>query len=620
MAQGLPEFVQEINSSPGIYFDPIGDLKIRVSHLDLVTPIDISYIEPHIRNINTILGTLRLVCSQIQLETAYNLECHNILEPLTIRYHDLVSEYSAISHLVDKRFKRSAWIGGIGSLAKTIFGTLSEDDGIRYDNAIQNAYDNEKRLASLIKENVLITSSVLTEFNKTLHTIKINEANLNQVIDNFSLKLKNISSMSNEATIKTNINSILNSLEASLLTLSFRLEDITNAIVLSGQNIMHPAVLTPAQLYQEIVDNFRYLPVDYKLPVELALSNIHLLLNISSVVCYSANNKIVFVLRIPLVSPKEFNLYHSLALPTPHDKSKPYSFTYVVPSNKYIALTKDRSEYCNIDSLKECIAISSREYICDVMTVISTSAHPSCESELITRVIKVLPVQCQTEFIHGHIDLWKPLYNNNWIYVQSQNNKLYIECLNQKNVEINIIGIGILTIPNKCIAYCKSTKLIPKMNTLNINVSVSLPDFSIINDSCCTLDKFIKVTNNEPPLKLQNIDLDIFTLETKSKLRSLSDETDKILNQHSIIKYETHYSVTLIVILCVLSLFCIFKLFILIKSRGRLTYLFPTSFRSVPVNLPSGAAPAPEPAIPLEVITRLPETENTPYPKIRANI
>ncbi|KAL0880701.1 hypothetical protein ABMA27_001917 [Loxostege sticticalis] len=235
----------------------------------------------------------------------YNLECNNILEPLTVRYHDLVSEYSAISHLVDKRFRRGAWIGGIGSLAKTIFGTLNEDDGIKYDNAIQNVHDNEKRLASLIKENVLVTSSVLSQFNKTLHTIKLNEANLNQAIDDFSLKLKNITLISNELTIKTNINSILNSLEASLLTLSFRLEDITNAIMISNQNILHPAVLPPTQLYNEIVDNYRYLPVDFKLPVDLALSNIHVLLNVSSIVCYSLSNKIVFVLRIPLVSPRD---------------------------------------------------------------------------------------------------------------------------------------------------------------------------------------------------------------------------------------------------------------------------------------------------------------------------
>ncbi|XP_028170965.1 uncharacterized protein LOC114360451 [Ostrinia furnacalis] len=394
--------------------------------------------------------------------------------------------------------------------------------------------------------------------------------------------------------------------------------------MISNQNILHPAILPPAQLYDEIVSNYRYLPVDYKLPVDLALNNIHLLLNVSSIVCYSLSNKIVFVLRIPLVSPREFNLYHSIALPTPHDKLKHNSFTYIIPSNRYIAMTKDRSEYCNLDSLKECIAISPSDYICDVMTVFPVSANPSCESELMISVIKTIPVQCQTDFVHGNIDLWTPLYNNNWIYVQSQITKLYIECPNQKILEISIIGTGILTIPNNCIAYCKSTKLIPKFNNVKINTTVIQPDFNIINQSCCTLDKFINViSNDEVPLKLQNIDLDVFTLETKSKLRSISDQTDKILNQHPLIKYETHYSITLIIVICIILIFCILKMFLCIKSRSRLTYLFPRSSRANPENLPVEPAPAPptpEPAIPLKIIKRHPDAEEIPSPSIRRNV
>lgn len=480
--------------------------------------------------------------------------------------------------------------------------------------------DNEKRLASLMKENILVTSSTLSKFNKTLYTIKLNEASLNQAIDDFSLKFKNFSIISNELTVKSNINSILNSLEAALLTLSFRLEDITSAIMLSNQNILHPAILPPRQLYQEIVDNYRYLPVEFKLPVSLSLSNIHTLMNISSIVCYSLSNKVVFVLRIPLVSPKEFNLFHSIALPTPHDIVKQNSFTYIVPSHRYIAMTKDKLEYCNLNSLKECIAVNSREYICDVMTVFPTSANPNCESELMTKVIKVLPAQCQTDFVHGHVDLWVPLSNNNWIYVQSQNNKLYIECPNQRIVEINIIGTGILSTPNNCISYCKSTKLIPKLNSITINTTVVHTDFNIINDSCCNLNKFKSEINNEPPLKLQNINLDIFSLQTKLKLKSIADNTDKIINEHHLIKYGTHYSISFIVITCFVFLFCITKIIFYIKSNSRLTYLLPKPTRTIPVDLPSTDTPNPEPAIPLKVIKHQPDVEIIPSPSIRRNI
>lgn len=135
MVQGHHEYIRPINSSYGIYFDPIGNLKTHISYLDIVTPFDSSYIEPYIGNSNSVLGTIRFLCNKIQIEVSNDLECHNVLEPLTIRYNDIVSEYSSISHLINKRFKR-AWIGGIGTLSKTNFGTLNEDDAVKYNDTL----------------------------------------------------------------------------------------------------------------------------------------------------------------------------------------------------------------------------------------------------------------------------------------------------------------------------------------------------------------------------------------------------------------------------------------------------------------------------------------------------
>lgn len=98
-----------------------------------------------------------------------------------------------------------------------------------------------------------------------------------------------------------------------------------------------------------------------------------------------------------------------------------------------------------------------------------------------------------------------------------------------------------------------------------INVTVTHSDFNIINDECCNIVKFKKETNNEPPIKLLNIDLDIFTPEIKLKLQKMSDETEKILNEHRIIKYEAHYTVLIVIISCIIIVFCIFKFILYIK-------------------------------------------------------
>lgn len=143
-------------------------------------------------------------------------------------------------------------------------------------------------------------------------------------------------------------------LETSILTLSFQLEDIINAILFSSQNILHPAIITPSQLHQELADNYRHLPSDLELPVTLNINSVHLILNISKLVCYYVNNKIVFVLQVALVNTREYVLFHSIALPTPYKPNEPNSFSLIIPNNKYIAMTKDKSYYSIFDDLETC--------------------------------------------------------------------------------------------------------------------------------------------------------------------------------------------------------------------------------------------------------------------------
>lgn len=507
-----------------------------------------------------------------QTETISTLECQNLIEPLTVRYHDIVREYSSLSHLVENRIKRGAWIGGIGTLFKQVFGTLDEDDALRYDSAIESVQNDGRKLASLVKQNILISVSTISSFNKTIHKIKTNEDKLSYVLDNLSKNLSNVTIITNDLLYKSHLNSVLNMLESTIITLSFQLEDIVNAITLSSQNILHPSIISPEQLFRELADNYRHLPSNLELPISLDLSLIHTILNICSVSCYYLNNRIVFVLKIPLVLPKEFNLYHSVALPTPYKLDNPDTFSMITPSNKYIAITKDKTYYCNIQSLQECKQTTPQNYMCDVTNEYQTSAKLSCESELISRSISEVPNQCETRFVYGSVDIWKPLVNNRWIYVQSKLSKLSIDCVDSEIFETNVIGTGILNLPSHCIAYCKSSRLIPKRNSFNTTLPVTNYNFSLINDSCCSISKLDKIKSNVSPITLENIDLDDLR-EKKEILQSFIAQTEEIQNSPHIIKYGTHYSITTLFLSIIIIVFIFYKLYRLLKTGGNLKTL-----------------------------------------------
>ncbi|KOB52363.1 Uncharacterized protein OBRU01_26024, partial [Operophtera brumata] len=454
--QTYQEYLQPITSSTGIYFDYLGSVKINKGYLKILIPLNISHFGPHIQNIGTALDTTKYLCNQTRIIEIDSI-CQNRFQPLSVRYQDLTTEFDSISHLIENRFKR-AWIRGVGSVLKQIFGTLDENDALKYNDAIEYVQENEKHLVSLMKESILVTSSTITSYNQTLSKIKDNEINLSEAIDNLSLNLKNISEQTNGLHILFKVNQVFNNLETSILTLSFQLEDVTNAILFSSQNILHPAIMTSSQLYRELANNYRHLSRDLQLPIALDMNNIHYLV---TYVCPFPMFP-MFHVPVPLVGIKEYTLFYNIALPTPYDCNEPYKFTLIIPGNKYIAMTKDKLQHCTFDDMKECKVVSPGNFICDVTNVYTTDAMPSCESELLSKVIREVPKQCDVKFVYGKLDIWKPLANNKWIFVQSEPNKVSIDCLNSKLYETNILATGILTLPNNCIGRCKSTTLIPK--------------------------------------------------------------------------------------------------------------------------------------------------------------
>lgn len=160
--------------------------------------------------------------------------------------------------------------------------------------------------------------------------------------------------MTNSISFRNDINEILQILQASLMTLSFKLEDIVNSILFAKSNTLQPSVITPKQLYIELSNNIRHVSRNKELVISLDLNNIHVILNLSSTLCYSLDNKIIFIVKIPLVNLNDYNLYKVLPVPTPHKVENPNSYSLITPTKQYIALNRDKSTYFMLDSLEPC--------------------------------------------------------------------------------------------------------------------------------------------------------------------------------------------------------------------------------------------------------------------------
>lgn len=449
---------------------------------------------------------------------------------------------------------------------------MDEDDAIRYDNAIREVETDQRKLALLMKENILVTTSSLKSFNETMSIIKLNERHLKNAIDELSKDILNLTYASKELGIRSRMLEITSMIENSLLALSFKVEDIINSIMFSKSNVLYPTILTPKELYTELVDNYRFLPESKQLPVPLNLDNMHIILNISEISSYFNKEKVVFTVKIPLIDPIQLNVYHNLPSPVPHDKNNPESFSTIIPSSKYVGISRDRSTYCKLDNLDYCKIINNDHYLCETSILYSSSATPSCETEIIRKVLTSIPSICETKFIHGHVSIWQPLRHNRWLFVMSEKTKLSIECNNSQSTEIEFSGNGILYLPSECVAYCKDTRLTPHGNR-NVQLKTIVSNFNILNDSCCNIVAFNNIVSNLPVVNLKNVNLDSLAYDNPEILKSLNN----IIEKPHIVLYQKYYSGITIVIIISIVFFIIHKLYKtgihkrLIKSRGNRT-------------------------------------------------
>lgn len=500
-----------------------------------------------------------LLCNKIQ---PYEVNhCKDIVSPIEVLIESNYVKANSLSHIISEnspvRSKRSLEFGG--EILKFFFGTLDADDARKYDAAINTCQNSEKELFKLMKDNIHIVKSSINSFNSTIYRLNVNENKLNSQINKLNDILEQTTRNNAELVYLTRLNSLVNILESSLLALSNLLDTILNAILFAKVNVLHPSILSPTYLYNELSKNSHLMIKRLDFPVSLSIENIHTIIDVSKLTSYYYNRKIVFVMEIPLISSIKYMSYKVIPLPTPHNVNQPTTFALIQPTKPYLALTEDNLNYAMLDNLNECKIISSDYSICPAVSTFSCLSNPSCETRLITEVSLSLPKECNSKLIYGDVDIWQKLTNNRWIFVQSKNNKLTVKCNDILSDSI-ISGTGILKLSEDCIGYSKTTQLIPSTVYTFRFANQLRSDFIITEDDCCNKQVINKSIHLLTPISMSNIDLDSLK-HASHQLNDLENEINKAENESHIVKYGNYYSgLTYCIITCIILYFC-FKVY-----------------------------------------------------------
>ncbi|XP_074026075.1 uncharacterized protein [Leptinotarsa decemlineata] len=420
-------------------------------------------------------------------------------------------------------------INGLGSIFKAISGNLDASDGERYEKLIQKLKQNQEKLSSnIIRQNSLAVS-LIDKFNNTIQQINHNEKLIEIKINQISEIVKNKVYRENSDFIKDIINQLINMFEI----INSILQDIENSISFAKIGMMHPSIMKTKDLLREITDVQNRLKKN-QIPVEIRLENIMVIEKLIKVDCYLLNNKITYILRIPITHPIELNLHHLYSIHIPNESH----FKAIIPENKY--LLKNELYYSFMGD--PCMKVLPLFYICDPVELLEIGAKNPCEIQLMNIEDHAI---CQKMRLEINQPIFKRLEESNqWIGLLPTEETVRLKC-HQQEEAIKVKGSYLVDIPNTCQISTNQEVIINYQQIDTQSQPILFPDSDIQEIS---REKF------NLSLHLNNVNLDEL-----HEIRTGFIENRPALQENSISYTPSAWTIIVYGILAVLLAYAIYK-------------------------------------------------------------
>lgn len=556
----LPFTVTPLVNTAGIYFHSVGTARISNDHFTLLSYLNISFFHHKLNIMKNYRDQVIIMCSKI-METQ---SCKSSLKLAQLHIPQLESKFDTIAHLVGHQSvldnvnnfrKRRGLFNGVSKAFNWLFGVPDSDDASYYTQSINDLNTKNHDIQSLMKQQIHIISSALKNYNSSIELLKANEIKLNQNFVKFNHFSKLIDVDLRLQSQKQAILEYTSILFQIFNELNQEFDNIIAAILFAKQNTLHPIVITPNTLKNEL--SKITLNSDVQFPISIHdYTEIYKFFSLCEISAVYNNEILIFSIKIPLVREQLFNIYNLIPLPAAYPNSSIYSF--IDSPFAYLLISTTKTHYSRLKDMSTCKRISSSEYICQDPIIHLTAERPVCETLLRNPLQKTIPTDCPTRTIKAKLEIWHRLSSNTWLFVISQKLIASISCdrSNSHINEVEFVGTGIFRMNTKCKCYTLSTILTSTSNQSTNYIGYS-PITTVLDDDCCIKHhQFLQHDVQMEPIHLQNLNLDDLR-HSQHKLQQFEEILDEKLRQSDSI-YHTSWFATTIAVLVVfaLAIFC----------------------------------------------------------------
>lgn len=557
--------------TPGVYFEDLGHVTLSTTTWTIVVYVPVQKTGSEIISLQQYAQYIDSICAKLTVKrwTA----CGYFSDTMNSKLHQIRNTQKLLIDIVqeseeDKRPRRGLF-NFVGKVSKSLFGTMDDDDAQFYHDHIEHLEQGSITLTQLLKEQLIVVKSTLGTINETLTDVEYNEQKMREGLNTLQSHLTTFGTQIENAThllsLKITLEDhIVRALDAAQTTLR-NLDILVESIAIAQKGTLAPRVMSPSMLLEALRNSSSFFPPDTTLPFPLSKDYIHVAYPLCEVRVYIYEQRIGYIISVPLVHKRTFNILKVIPIPVRIDQEK---FVYIDVGESVLCIDQAKQYYFSMteSQLAECKVLKPGQYVCKHQrTLLSVVAVESCAVMMLQRK-DTLPPICDTRVVRLSHTVWTQLRNNTWIYFAPHPNTLTIVCPNGKPLDVTVRGTGKLCLYPGCRGYSTAAILYGSVLINNFSTYVQGDLLSQVPApyTCCE-EAGVLVNLSQLTLDWTHTKTVTHLDDLKHASRRVSEILDEVRAQNwknSHTEYRNTHSILLTLVISIVFIYVLYKLYI----------------------------------------------------------
>lgn len=538
--------IQHFQHSPGVYYEKQGTLLYTSKKWKLAIKLDISLFKQRLQQTKQIIKLTNHLCSQVHENN--NATCSNIYNEISNKKDTIEKLYSRLTALIDNPTrKRRGLVDGLGTLAKTLFGTMDASDEKLISEHLKSLDTKQTAEQHILNSELQVVNATIAHLSEVESVIQRNENTLSKTIDQVLEAL-------NKQTQEKEINSYFIVATTMLNELENDIKDILELLTNTYSKFSQLEIIPVEQIIHNMKQASDSLPQDLHFPFAVKLNNWLQIKNFMTITVYCKGTYVFTVIQLPLVNSVHYDVLRVILLPT-HNHAN--VFTVAQVSSSLIAVDNNRHMYSLFTEheLSKCNTIQTYFVCSNPPALYKIQAQSPCEIQAYIHELNNY-LNCQTTSIKSNHTIWIKLKKpGTWLYSTLTEQSVTIKCENNAEAVEKINGTGKLTLIDSC--KLSTTDVVINTNTIitNPDIDTYLPRFNLSALHIAVHTPLVKNT-----LQIENLTQHTGNLQQlHTKLNNIQDEVNREFYKQNYFIYPTSTSGLILLLVVITVLYILWR-------------------------------------------------------------